>query len=203
MKPSTTPQIVKQYLAEGLLGSMSYAAYRTLVHALLEQGKVTGPEQSEALVEYTKLNEARMHRWEKRYTPNAALLTAVSSLPSQTWLAITEGWCGDAAQTLPVFERLSAANPAIRFKLILRDEHPAIMDHYLTGKGRSVPKVIALDDSGNTLWIWGPRPQEAQTVIDKGNLEGWTLEEKKEKLHSWYAKNQQAALEQELLGLMA
>lgn len=199
---SNTPAHVVEFFQQGLPGSLNYSEYRALVHRLLQQGRVTGHEQSAALVEYTKLNEARMNRWEKRYIPNATLLTMASLLTPQTWLAITEGWCGDAAQTLPVFARLAQANPQVNFRLILRDEHPAIMDQYLTGNSRSIPKVIALDATLSTLWVWGPRPKEAQTIMDTGRQQGWTSEEKKEKLHSWYAKNLQLALEAELIALM-
>jgi len=57
---------MKVAVAQGLLNSHSYVKYRDIVSGLLSQGKVSGHEQSEALLHYTQLNEARMNRLDKK-----------------------------------------------------------------------------------------------------------------------------------------
>ncbi len=83
----------------------------------------------------------------------------------QTWYVLTEAWCGDAAQNLPVIAKVAGLNPHITLTLLLRDEHPEIMNAYLTHGGKSIPKLIALDDDGNELFTWGPRPQVLQEIV--------------------------------------
>jgi hypothetical protein len=53
---------MKQLFKKSLEKSISYTDYRKLVSNLLEKGKSTGTMQSEDLLNYSKLNVARMHR---------------------------------------------------------------------------------------------------------------------------------------------
>src|SRR5258708_38830316 len=78
----------------------------------------------------------------------------------QSWLVLTEGWCGDAAQSLPVMQALAQLNPLIRLRTLLRDENLELMDQYLTnGVSRSIPKLFAMDTYSLTvLFTWSPRP---------------------------------------------
>ena len=39
----------------------------------------------------------------------------------QKWLVLTEGWCGDAAQNLPIINKLAALNSGIDLKLVMRE----------------------------------------------------------------------------------
>ena len=48
--------------------SMTYSEYIKLIDDLLLDGKTTGPNQSEAMYGYAKLNRQRMHRLEKTRT---------------------------------------------------------------------------------------------------------------------------------------
>ena len=56
-------EIVQEYISKG----MDCSRYRELVHQLAEIGKTTGDEQSEAMINYTKLNDRRMTRWDKTF----------------------------------------------------------------------------------------------------------------------------------------
>jgi hypothetical protein len=59
--------------------------------------------------EYINLNQHRMSRVEKTYTVSDALVQQVKRLTHKTyWLILTEHWCGDAAQTLPAFQKVKA-----------------------------------------------------------------------------------------------
>ena len=188
-----------------LLNTMSYAAYRQLVSELLAQGKVTGPQQSESLLNYSKMNVQRMQRIDKtvQVLPEVrAVITAIQQ--PQTWLVLTEGWCGDAAQILPVLNAMAQLNPAIELKLLLRDEHLDLMDQYLTnGKSRSIPKLIAIDnDSMQELFNWGPRPTVLQQSFNSMRAEDIAGSIITEKIHSWYAKDKTVTTQKEIAGLL-
>jgi len=182
----------------------SYTEYQQLIHELLEEGKVTGDEQSESLVEYTRLNLHRMHRWEKTFSPSPALAKKIAELrkPLQ-WLVITEGWCGDAAQQIPVVEKLASLNPLIKTFYVLRDRNVDLMNLFLTNGSKSIPVWICLDAEGELLWKWGPRPQAAADLLNRLKAEGVDISIQKQELHTWYAKNKQLAFQSEIEQLIA
>lgn len=182
---------------------LDYAAYKRLVEELLAQNKVTGDQQSDSLVEYTRLNIHRMHRWDKTWQPDALLRKFVERVESpRKWLIITEGWCGDAAQQIPVFEHLAALNSNITTAYVLRDEHPDLMNLFLTNGSRSIPIVLCLNGSDELLWKWGPRPKAAIEMLQEWKSLGFEEPERKKELHGWYAKNKHAALSAELMKLL-
>jgi hypothetical protein len=182
----------------------SYSEYVALVEFLLSEGKVTGNQQSESLVEYTRLNMHRLHRWEKTWQPNPALAGRFRAINQPlTWVVISEGWCGDAAQQIPVFERLAGLSQSIRTLYVLRDDNPAFMDLFLTNGARAIPIVICLNTANEVLWKWGPRPQEAIELLSRMKSEGLDDAQRKKELHAWYAKNKHQALEKELYQLIS
>ena len=184
--------------------ALSYEAYKHLLDDLLASGKTTGINHSEAFIHYTQLNQQRMHRLEK----TIALLPEVSqrilavSQP-QTWLVLTEGWCGDAAQSLPIMQALTQLNPLIRLRIILRDENLELMDQYLTnGVARSIPKLIALDtDSLEVLFTWGPRPAPLQELFYRMKADGMAFDPIKEELQRWYNTDKTITIQQEISSL--
>src|SRR4051812_28058279 len=89
---------------------MNYPVYRELVNTLLEKGKTTGDDHSESMLHYTKMNNQRMNRVEKTTVLSPTLLTAIENLQEKYhFLIITEGWCGDAAQIVPVIDKIVSA----------------------------------------------------------------------------------------------
>lgn len=150
-----------------LAQAMSYPQYRQLADDLHAAGKTTGHQQSPALLEYTRMNLVRMARLDKTTRLQADTMAALAALPQpQTWLVITESWCGDAAQVLPVLAKMAEAQPAISLRLVLRDDNPALMDAFLTNGSRSIPKLIVLDSrTHEVLGTWGPRPQPVQRMV--------------------------------------
>lgn len=183
---------------------MSYAQYKNLLEDLLAQGKTTGPNQSEEYLGYAKINLQRMHRLEKTTVLGEELRAALSKLTnSYILLGITEGWCGDAAQNLPVFHLIEKEFPAFTLKLILRDEHPQIMDQYLTNGSRSIPKVICLEKSSlHEKFVWGPRPAVLQDIVMQMKKEGKTKSEKGLITQNWYNSDKTRSLQMELVNLV-
>ena len=52
-------------IKESINGGISYRDYRELVKQLADEHSNTGIEKTEALANYTKLNDRRMRRWDK------------------------------------------------------------------------------------------------------------------------------------------
>lgn len=163
------------FLQEQLDKCYSFETYKTFVSDLVSQGKTSGPEQREDLIHYTELNAKRMKRIEKTTVLTEELKTRLTRIKeSFTWILISEAWCGDAAQIVPVIGKIAAQNSRIDLKIILRDEHLSIMDQYLTNGGRSIPKLICLDQDFQEVFVWGPRPKSIQQVVTDTKAEGIT-----------------------------
>jgi len=153
---------------------------------------------------YLKLNLQRSQRILKSYKPSTAISERISSINKpQIWMVLTENWCGDSAQTLPYISLMADSNPLIDLRILERDSNLDIMDYYLTGgTSRSIPKLVAFDNSGNELFTWGPRPAEAQKLVDSLKEKGFEKEEFIKELHKWYAMNKGAAIESEFLNIL-
>ena len=115
-------------------------------------------------------------------------------------LALSEDWCGDAVNTLPVVARLAEA-AGWDLRVMSRDENPDLMDEHLTnGRSRSIPVVIVYDDEFREIGWWGPRP---------GDLQSWVLgeglampsPERYKVVRRWYAQDKGRSTLSELLGL--
>lgn len=181
----------------------TYAAYRLMIHQLHEKNKVTGPKQSQALFEYSRLNEQRMNRLDKHFAVRPDLSKAVIGVKKKyTWLVITEGWCGDAAQLLPAIEKMSFLNYNISTRYILRDEHTDIMDMFLVNNTRAIPVLVCIDENHQVIWHWGPRPLAGQLIIDACKKKGMDSEASKEELHTWYAQDKLEAFQTEIIKLV-
>ncbi|TBX70685.1 thioredoxin family protein [Flavobacterium silvisoli] len=196
---------MKNIIENSLLKSMSYTEYRNRITTLLSEGKVTGNEQSEALLHYTELNETRMNRLEKTIQiaeENAAKLNHLKK--DYIWLVISEGWCGDSAQIVPVIHKMAEVSAHIDLKMVFRDENEELMNLFLTNGTRSVPKLIVLDK--NTLEVlgdFGPRPQGAkQLILDYKAQHGMVDEKGKAELHMWYFHDKGLSIQQEIIDLM-
>ena len=185
--------------------ALDYKSYKELIEGLLKEGKSTGPNQSAELLQYSELNLHRMNRVEKTTTLIEDLSTKLNLIKQpQIWLILAEGWCGDAAQTIPIFHLIEKQFPQIKIKLLLRDENVELMDVFLTNGSRSIPKVLMLDASSlNLLAQWGPRPSEATALINNLKAEKLEMMKIKEKLHAWYAKNRGVAVQSEIIDILA
>lgn len=182
----------------------SYDEFVALTEQLIAEGKTTGPNQSEALIAFTKLNAQRMKRVSKTTKLSDALITKLKSVPQQIWWVITEAWCGDSAQSLPIFAKMAeAAAGRVELRIILRDDNLTIMDNYLTNGGRSIPKVVAQHDEAD-IFIWGPRPQQGQQLLKdwKENPNGRSHDDFEQELHTWYAKNRGVDVMSEVMELL-
>jgi len=181
----------------------TYDDYRQMIDRLQSDGKTTGENHSDAMLHYTKMNVHRMKRQDKRTDLNDELTERLSKVDTDwTWLVLTEAWCGDAAQSLPIINKMADTNDNISLRLILRDEHLEVMDQFLqNGKSRSIPKLICIDsDTLEVIGDWGPRPQEAQELYDSLRSDSeMPYQEVAERLHKWYADDKGQAIQNEFI----
>ena len=197
---------MKASIVKALQKEYSYAEYRKLIVDLLQEDKVTGIEQSEDLLNYSALNETRMHRLDKTIAisdENIALLQSIKN--NYIWLVLSEGWCGDAAQILPVLNKMAlASSDKIELKIVLRDENEELMNLFLTNGSKSVPKLIVLEKASlNVEANWGPRPLGAVHLIQEYKEQFGKIDETvKTDLQLWYLHDKGISTQNEMMHLM-
>ena len=91
--------------------AMDLDAYVGLFEQVVAEGRTTGPVQSEDYVAYTKLNLARWRRVQKTMELVPGAVEVLRASAPLTWPAISEPWCGDAAQVVPVLAAMAAQVP--------------------------------------------------------------------------------------------
>lgn len=190
---------LERLISENYKNTYSYKTYRELIDQLHTEGKVTGPIQDEHLLEYSKLNVHRMDRWDKHTKLDEKTIEFMKGINEPIdVLVISEGWCGDAAQIVPVVVKMLEHNTVFKIHILLRDENLEIMDMFLTnGRSRSIPIFVFISKEGNVLGKYGPRPKKSQELIDHLKEEGADSDKMKEKLHLWYARDKHVEIERE------
>lgn len=184
---------------------MSYQEYRNMVSIVVEKKSNTGHEVTEALADYTMLNDRRMKRWDKTIKINEAIATSIKNKPfNQTWLVITESWCGDAAHVMPVINKIAELNDGISYRVVLRDENDALMDQFLTNGSRSIAKLIMIDNkTKQVVSTYGPRPSTATTLVNNYKTKHGSLTpEFKEDLQKWYNQDKGQTVIADLITLL-
>ena len=192
-------------IKESLRTALSYKEYTELINDLVAIEASSGVDASPALVEYTKLNQKRMARWDKTITISDEIKSRIQNFDKKViWLVLTETWCGDAAHVVPIINKVAELNPNITLKLVFRDEHPELMDRFLTNGGKSIPKLIMIDvDTNEVVNTFGPRPSEATTMVEDFKLNHGSLtDEFKAQLQAWYNKNKGENIIEDLLLLL-
>ena len=185
--------------------AISPEAYIHLIKEYAESGSTSGPNQTESMIHYTRLNAQRMKRLIKTIEIAAPAKASIQSFDTpQTWLILSETWCGDAANSLPVFFKMAELNHNISIRILFRDENLELMDQFLTNGGRSIPKVIALSETNHVLYHWGPRPSEAQTMYLswKNDPNRVPYDEFQITLQKWYNADAGESIQNEWIELM-
>jgi hypothetical protein len=196
---------MKSIIQSALQNSHSYTEYRNIVSKLISEGKSTGKEQSADLLHYSELNEVRMKRLEKTLKLDGEVEKMLQNLKSkQTWLVISEGWCGDAAQILPIIKLMSEASENIDLKLVFRDENDALMNQFLTNGSKSIPKLLILDEAFNLINHWGPRPEGGKNLIIEYKAKHGIVDEvAKIALQKWYLDDKGISTMMEIVGMIS
>ncbi|GIV26954.1 MAG: thioredoxin [Bacteroidia bacterium] len=177
----------------------SYPEYFEWATSLLDENKKN--QYDEKLLGFIRLNIKRMERLNKTIELQNTLVDLLKKISKKmNWYIIAEPWCGDCAQIVPVLAKIAECSENIRLNIILRDENPSWIEKYHTNGSKSIPKLIVFDELGNELFVWGPRPSQAQAIFInwKQNPQGKTWDEFEKELHSWYSKDKTISIQNEL-----
>lgn len=167
--------------------AMTFMEYYRFTEQLANR-KITNHTYSPEQMEYIRLNFFRM----KRVLRNLCIPPRYSDQMKNInrdwyWLVIAEPWCVDAANNLPVIAMLAAQNMKIDLRILLRDQHPGVIDQHLTNGARSIPKLICYDQHMVETGKWGPRPKELLDHINElKETSSLSKEELKRQTQIWY-----------------
>lgn len=190
------PKDFQKYLTEGLTFKQYYEQFATAVERVKN-------DDLDGLVypQYFVINLQRLKRGVKTTKLSEELISAIKDLDKKiSWLVISEFWCGDAAQSIGLLQKVAEASEGkIELRLVFRDENLELMDAFLTNGGKSIPKVIQLNEDFEVTSDWGPRPAPAQEMV----LELLAKKESyNDPLHAWYARDRGVHLQQEITELL-
>lgn len=183
---------------------MKLTEYELQFQSILSGENNAAPYDSEDYLNYVKLNDRRIKRWRK----NGKILPVVAETLKNiekplNWLLITEPWCGDAAHSHSFIVKMAELNPKINLTVQNRDAPNSEIDNYLTNGGKSIPKLIVRDADGKDLFVWGPRPAEAQEMVMKQKENAsLSLEDKIKELQIWYNKDKGLSIQKEMNELL-
>ena len=119
-----------------------------------------------------------------------------------TWVVLSEGWCGDAAQNLPIINAIAEQNENIDLRIVLRDENPELMQAFLTNGNMAIPKLIQIENDEVTE-TWGPRPTIATKMVADYKAEHGSLTpDFKKDLQIWYNQDKGVDTIDDILNLL-
>ena len=193
---------MEKAIKNSLRKAKSYTEYKEMILNLIREGKSTGNIQNEDFFNFTKLNEKRMKRLDKQTRLSDKAEQKTQEIQKEfTWLLLTESWCGDAAQTLPVINKFSEANAKIDLKVVLRDENDDLMNQFLTNGSKSIPKLIVIEKSTNkVVSSWGPRSKKASKLVaDYKTKHGKIDADFKKELQYWYNEDKGESIEKDMM----
>jgi len=195
----------KEVIKSALERAYSFSQYIELIEKLHLEEKATSFQDNPDFYSYSALGLRRMVRIHKKHTLTAELAQIIETISEpQTWLIISESWCGDASQTLPILVKAAEHNHLITCKIALRDSEPNLMEFYLTNGGKSIPKLAILDKDLNELGVWGPRPEPAQKLVleNKAKPEPLPYSEFNVLIQKWYNSDKGLTTETELVSTL-
>lgn len=184
-----------------------YQAYIDYFAALLKMPELP-PLPESAKGDFRKLNHQRMEKWNKILQLSPPVQDALANISRpMRWYVIGDLNCGDCAQSLPVLARMAAAaGEDIDMRILLKEDHPELMDMHLTDGSRAVPKLIALDrETSHELFRWGARPASALQIYHhyRENKSTMLWEDFEKELHLWYARDRGQEVQQEIAALLS
>lgn len=192
---------MKEIIKNSLKNSYSYSEYVNFVNQIVENQDETRKDT----MEYIVLNAQRIKRLDKTLKINPEDIQKISAIKNKLlWIVITEPWCGDAAQIVPMINKMAEISQNIELKLVLRDQNLPLMDKFLTSGARAIPKLIIVNpENFEVLTSWGARPKTATQLVQQCKEKyGAFTTECKEELQKWYNKDKGQSIVNEIVTLL-
>lgn len=194
-----------KFTKEILAHAITYSEFTDLTKSILESDHKESPYDKEAYLNYTNVNYNRSEKILRNFQLDKKLYNLLSDKAQDwTWVLLNEPWCGDGSFIQPVLYAMSlAGGGSIDFKILLRDENPGIMKHFLTNDGMAIPKLVCLDKDLNIMLTWGPRPLELQELFNEWKKAAdFDLNTKIKKVNRWYLKDKNQHIQKEFIHLI-
>lgn len=188
---------LSHYVRKGL----TYSGYKIRLNLLIEAERQKAKPDL-AQLNFLKLSKSRMERLDKNYRLKFFNRSTAENhkIEKLTWLVISEPWCGDSAQLLPIFNKITENCKFSDLKIVMRDESPQLMNQFLTRGKKAVPKLIVLNEYSEVLFTWGSRPKEAQAIVDRDTRIHKKLSKNGQiMLQNWYNEDKGLSTENELI----
>jgi hypothetical protein len=191
-----------EFTKEKINQLLSIEAYQDFFEKVSNKEIVEAPYDEDTFFLYTEANFKRSVKIRNKVELDKKLYNELNEgTENWTWILITEPWCGDASFIQPVIEAICIAGN-IDLKIALRDKEEDLMNAYLTNGGKSIPKLVVIDENFQEVFHWGPRPAELQQLIKDLLNSGGSNDEKLKLAHVWYRKHGNETIQKELLGLI-
>jgi hypothetical protein len=147
------------------------------------------PEFEDMLASAEKNADLWAAVWRRAAVPEEYLRRVAAVGGAWHLLVLSEDWCGDAVNTVPVVAKLAALAPTLDLRVLARDENLDLMDAHLTGSSRSIPVVILLDGEFRERGWWGPRPAALQEWVLGPAGQALEKEARYREMRVWYARD--------------
>lgn len=116
-------------------------------------------------------------------------------------LVLSEDWCGDSVNIVPILAKLAESVSNMDLRILARDENLDIMDAHLTGRSRSIPIVILLNEKYQECGWWGPRPTPLQEwVVETGMA--MPKDERYREVRKFYARDRGLTTMHEIVDML-
>lgn len=167
----------------------------------LKERFLSGETFTEFLAKPKKYKDLWDALYKRAVVPEPILARAKTLHHPWHLLILSEEWCGDSINTLPLVVRLTEAMPGVDIRILERDKNLDLIDAHLTGTSRSIPVIMLLDGDYVERGWWGPRPRPLQEWVIR---EGLSLpkDERYKEVRTWYARDHGVRSLTELLDMM-
>lgn len=162
---------------------------------------LAAPEFEQMLAGVEKNPDLWAAVWRRAVVPDEYLQRVAALGRAWHLLALSEDWCGDAVNALPIVAKLAALAPNVDLRVLARDQNLDLMDAHLTGTARSIPIVIVLDDEFNERGWWGPRPATLQRWV-LGPGQQLDKDARYKEVRAWYARDHGRTTLEEVVALL-
>ena len=188
-----------------LAQTISWGEYYATAKKYVESEDRPDLYQNEKMQRYTSENIKRMDHILQTIHIESKLYNALSAIHTDmVWLVLTEPWCGDASQVVPVLHTIASCTERVDFRILQSDLHPEILSAYLTDGSRSIPKLICLKaDTLDEIGTWGPRPAALHQIVQahKDDM-SISFGAKVRMVHEWYDTDKTASIQDEFIDLI-
>jgi hypothetical protein len=195
------PSVISSVLSQ----TIAWGEYYNIARRYAEADDRPELYRDEKMLRYTRENIGRMDHILDTINIESKLYNLLAALRRDlTWVALSEPWCGDASQVVPVLYTIASCSDKIAFRILQSDAYADVMNAYLTDGSRSIPKLVCLDtQTMEELGTWGPRPAALQNIVlENKDDTSLSFGAKVRMVHHWYENDKTASIQEEFIDLI-